>query len=80
MLDLVKHYIVDVWNINSTVPISDFIWESVGGGGGGVRNGGRLRRLHGKADTTISRVCTCTVSSAQCSGSVVYGHSAMAAV
>ena len=46
---------------------------------GDVGDGGRLRCLHGKADTTISCVCKCTVGSAQCSGCVVYDSSAMAA-
>ena len=50
------------------------------GNWGDVGDGGRLRCLHGKVDTTISRVCTCTVGSAQCSGCVVYGPSTMAAI
>ena len=50
-------------------------------GGVGVGDGGRmLMCLHGKVDTAISCVCTCTVGSAQCSGCVVYGPSAMAAI
>ena len=38
------------------------------------------RCLHGKADTTISCVCTCIVGYTQCCGCVVYGPSAMASV
>ena len=45
-----------------------------------VGGGGRLRCLHGKVDTTISCMCTCSVGSAQCSGCVVYGPGAMAAI
>ena len=45
-----------------------------------LRLDGRLRRLYGKVDTTISCVCTYTVGSTQCSGCVVYGPSAMAAM
>ena len=45
-----------------------------------VWDGGRLRCLHGKVDTTISCMCTCSVGSAQCSGCVVYGPGAMAAI
>ena len=41
---------------------------------------GRLRCLHGKVDTTISCMGTCSVGSAQCSGCVVYGAGAMAAI
>ena len=44
-----------------------------------IKDSGKLRCLHGKVDTTISCVCTCTVGSAQCSGCVVYGLGAMAA-
>ena len=39
-----------------------------------------MRCLHGKVDSTISCVCTCSVGSAQCSGCVVYGLGAMAAI
>ena len=46
---------------------------------GDVGDGSRLRSLHGMVDTTISCVCTCTVGSAQCSGCMVYGPSAMVA-
>ena len=45
-----------------------------------LRLDGRLKCLHGKVDTTISCVCTCTVGSTQCSGCMVYGLSAMAAI
>ena len=47
---------------------------------GDVGDGGRLRCLHGKVDTTISCMCTCSVGSTQCSGCVVYGPRAMAAI
>ena len=47
---------------------------------GDVGDGGRLRCLHGKADTNLSCVCTCTDESPQCSGCVVYDLSAMAAI
>ena len=47
---------------------------------GDVGDGGRLRCLHGKVDTTISCMCTYSVGSAQCSGCVVYGPGAMAAI
>ena len=57
------------------VPVSEFIW----GTGGDVGDSGRLRCLHGKVDTTISCMCTCTIGSAQCSGCLVYDLSAMAA-
>ena len=33
-----------------------------------------------KVDTIISCMCTCSVGSAQCSGCVVYGPGAMAAI
>ena len=40
-----------------------------------------MRCLHGKVDSTISCVCTCSVGSAQCSaGCVVYGPGYMAAI
>ena len=81
MFDLVKDYLVDVWELRKArlydknlnipqVPVSEFIW--------GTGNSGRLRCLHGKVETTISR--TYIVGSAQCSGCVVYGPSAMAAI
>ena len=47
---------------------------------GDVGDGGRLRCLHGKADITISCMCRCIVGSTQCSGYVVYGPGAMAAI
>ena len=48
---------------------------------GDVGDGGRLRCLHGKVDTTINLcMCACIVGSAQCSGCVVYGPGAMAAI
>ena len=47
---------------------------------GGVWDGGRLRCLHGKVDTTISCVCTCTVGSAHGSGCMVFAPGAMAAI
>ena len=50
------------------------------GGLGDVGDGGKLRCLHGKVNTTISCMCTCSVVFAQCSGCVVYGLGAMAAM
>ena len=47
---------------------------------GDVGDGGRLRCLHGKLDPTISSLCTYSVGSVQCSGCVVYGPCAMAAI
>ena len=47
---------------------------------GDVGDGGRLRCVHGNVDTTLSCVCTCIVGSAQFSGCVIYGTSAMAAI
>ena len=86
MLDLVKDYIVDVWELrkarlydeNLSVPQSQC--QNASGELGDVGGGGRLRCLHGKVDTTISCMCTCSVGSAQCSGCVVYGPGAMAAI
>ena len=45
-----------------------------------VGDGGRLRCLYGKVDTTISCVCTCSVGSTQCSECVVYGPGTMATI
>ena len=87
MLDLVKDYIVGVWELrkarlydkNLSVPQSQC--QNSSGELGDVGDGGRLRCLHGKVDTIISCMCTCTVGSAQCSGCVmVYGPGAMAAI
>ena len=80
------HYIVDVWELrkarlydkNLSVPQSQC--QNSSGELGDVGDGGRLRCLHGKVDTIISCMCTCTVGSAQCSGCVVYGPGAMAAI
>ena len=47
------------------------------GNWGDVGDGGRLRCLRGKVDTTISCMCA---DSAQCSGCVIYGPSAIAAI
>ena len=47
---------------------------------GDVGDSDRLRFLHGKVDTTISCICTCSVGSAQYSGWVVYSPGAMAAI
>ena len=41
---------------------------------------GRLRCLHGKVDTAVSCMCTCSVGFAQCSGCVVNGSGAMAPI
>ena len=60
---------------HSTAPVSEFIWEL-----GDVGDSGKLRCLHGKVDTTISYLYTCTVGSAQRSGCMVYGPSAMSAI
>ena len=46
---------------------------------GDVGDGGRLRCLHGKVDTTIS-MCTCTVGSAQCSERMIYDPDAVTAI
>ena len=79
-------YIVDIWELrkarlyheNLSVPQSQC--QNSSGELGGVGDGGRLKCLHGKVDTTISCMCTCSVGSAQCSGCVVYGPGAMAAI
>ena len=86
MLDLVKDYIVDIWELrkarlydeNLSVPQSQC--QNSSGELGDVGDGGRLRCLHGKVDTTISCMCTCSVGFAQCSGCVVYGPGSMAAI
>ena len=60
MLDLVKDYIVDAWELrkarvydkNLSVPQSQC--QNSSGELGDVGDGGRLRCLHGKVDTTIS--------------------------
>ena len=86
MLDLVKDYIVDVWELrkarlygeNLSVPQSQC--QNSSGELGDVGDGGRLRCLHGKVDTIISCMCTCSVGSTQCSGCVVYGPGAMVAI
>ena len=83
MFDLVKDYIVDIWelqkawlyNKNLSVPQSqcqNSSWELED-----VGDSGRLSSLHGNVDTTISCTCTCSVASAQCSGCVVCGPGAM---
>ena len=83
MLDLVKDYIVDVWELrkarlydeNLSVPQSQC--QNASGALGDVGGSGRLMCLHGKVDTTILCMCTCSVGSAQCFGCVVYGPGAM---
>ena len=63
MLDLVKDYIVDIWELrkarlydeNLSVPQSQC--QNASGELGDVGGGGRLRCLHGKVDTTISCMC-----------------------
>ena len=79
MLDLVKDYIVDVWELqkarlydeNLSIPQSQC--QNSSGELGDTGGGDRLSSLHGKVDTTIS----CSVASAQCSGCVVCGPGAM---
>ena len=69
MLDLVKDYIVDVWELrkarlydeNLSIPYSQC--QSSSGELGDVEDSGRLRCLHGKVDTTILCMCTCSVGS-----------------
>ena len=86
MLDLVKDYIVDIWELrkarlydkNLSVPQSQC--QNSSGELGVVGDGGRLRCLHVEVDTTISCICTCSVGSAKCFGCVVYGPGAMAAI
>ena len=63
---------------NLSVPQSQC--QNASGELGDVGGGGRLRCLHGKVDTIISCMCTCSVGSAQCSGCMVYGPGAMAAI
>ena len=65
------------YNKNLSIPQSQSktpSWEL-----GDVGDSGRLRHLHSKVDTTIECESTCTVSSAQCSGCVVYGPTAVVA-
>ena len=77
MFDLVKHYTVGVWEIrkamlydkNLSVPQSQC--QNSSGELGDVGDGGRLRCLHGKVDTTISCMFRCSVGSTQCSWCVV---------
>ena len=84
MLDLVKHYIIDVWELqkarlyDENVPQSQC--QNSTGEVGDVGDGDRLRCLHGKVDTTISCMFICSVGSTQCSGCMVYGPGAMAAI
>ena len=60
MLDLVKNYVVDVWELrkarlhgrNLSFPQSQC--QDSSGEQGDVRDDGRLRCPHGKIDTTIS--------------------------
>ena len=78
MLDLVKDYIVDVWELrkarlydeNLSVPQSQC--QNASEELGDVGGSGRLRCLHGKVDITISCMCTCSVGSAQSSGIKTY--------
>ena len=86
MLDLVKNYIVDVWELrkarlhDKNLSVLQSQCQNSSGELGDVGDGGRLRYLHYKVDTTISCMCTCSFGSAQCSGCVVYGPGAMAAI
>ena len=83
MLDLVKDY---VWELRKARLYDDNLsvlqsqCRNSSGELGDVGDGDRLRCLHGKVDTTISCMCTCSVGSAQCSGCVVYGPGALAAI
>ena len=67
MLDLVKDYIVDVWELrkarlyDENASISQSQCQNSSGEPEDVGGGGRLRCLYGKVDTTISYMCTCRV-------------------
>ena len=86
MLDFVKDYTVDVWELrkarlydeNLSIPQSHC--QNSSGELGDVGDGCRLRCVHGKVDTTISCMCTCIVGSAQYSGCVVCGPGSMSAI
>ena len=75
MLDLVKDYIVDVWDLrkarlydeNLSVPQSQC--QNASGEPGDVGGGGRLRCLHGKVYTTISYVINEVISKAKTNNS-----------
>ena len=68
------------YNYDENLSIPQSQCQNASGELGDVGGGGRLRCLHGKVDTTILCMCTCSVGSAQCSGWVVYGPGAMAAI
>ena len=72
ILDLARLY-----GKNLSIPQSQS--QTSSGELGDVGDGGRLRCLHGKADTTISCVCT-SVGSTQFSGCMIYRLSTLAAV
>ena len=86
MLDLVKDYTVDVWELqkarryDENLSISQSQCQRSSGELGDVWDSGRLRCLHGKINTTILCMCTCSVGSAQCSGCVVYGPDAISTI
>ena len=60
MPDLVKDYIVDIWELrkarlhNKNLSVRRSHCQNSSGELGNVGDGGRLRCLHGKVDTTIS--------------------------
>ena len=78
--------LVDVWELRKARLYDEILsfpqsqCQNSSGELGDVGDGGRLRCLYGKVDTTISCMCTCSVGSSQCSGCVVYGSGAMAAI
>ena len=86
MLDCVKDYIVDVWELrkarlldeNLSIPQSQC--QNASGELGDVVDGSGLRCLHGKVNTTISCMCTCNFDSIQCFGCVVYGPGAITTI
>ena len=67
MLDLVKDYIVDVLELrkarlyDKNLSFPQAQCKNSSGKLGDVGDGGSLRCLHGKVDTTISCTCTCIV-------------------
>ena len=78
MLALVK-YIVEARLYDENLSIPQSQCQNLSGELEDVGDSGRLRCLHGKVDTIISCMCTCSFGFTQCSGCVVYGPGAMAA-